>query len=95
MIEAHSSVAVVLYHKDLDAFLLVRQFRPAVYACRLREAKAEERPLPDRSAGVLSVQVGLDVVLCGVSSLQGVCRQDCQHIMQGKCMRVSRTLPVW
>lgn len=32
VIEAHASVGVVLYHENLDAFLLVRQFRPAVYA---------------------------------------------------------------
>ena len=30
MVEAHSSVGIVLYHKDLDALLFVRQFRPAV-----------------------------------------------------------------
>lgn len=51
VIEAHSSVAVVLYHKDMDAFLLVRQFRPAVYSCRLREAKEAGQPAPDRAAG--------------------------------------------
>jgi hypothetical protein len=44
-------VAVVLYHKDLDAFLLVRQFRPAVYACRLREAQEAGQAAPDRTAG--------------------------------------------
>jgi hypothetical protein len=30
MVETHPSVAVVIYHKDLKALLLVRQFRPAV-----------------------------------------------------------------
>ena len=31
-------MAVVLYHKDLRCFLLVRQFRPALYASMLRKA---------------------------------------------------------
>ncbi|KAF6263726.1 NUDIX hydrolase domain-like protein [Scenedesmus sp. NREL 46B-D3] len=51
IIQAHSSVACVLYHKDMDAFLLVRQFRPAVYAHRLREAAADSKPAPGRAAG--------------------------------------------
>ncbi|KAF8059720.1 folE1 [Scenedesmus sp. PABB004] len=51
IIEAHSSVAVVIYHRGLDAFLLVRQFRPAVYAHRAREAAAAGAPPPDRSEG--------------------------------------------
>eukprot|EP00775_Hariotina_reticulata_P004164 gene4164-4412_t len=51
IIQAHSSVACVLYQADLDAFLVVRQFRPAVYAHRLREAAAAGLPPPDRSEG--------------------------------------------
>eukprot|EP00879_Flechtneria_rotunda_P028448 GHRR01030559.1.p1 GENE.GHRR01030559.1~~GHRR01030559.1.p1 ORF type:complete len:254 (+),score=69.74 GHRR01030559.1:160-921(+) len=51
IIQAHSSVAVVLYHKDLDAFLVVRQFRPAVYAFKLREAQSVGQPAPDVAAG--------------------------------------------
>ena len=31
ILEAHDSVAVVLYHRSKDAFVLVKQFRPAVY----------------------------------------------------------------
>eukprot|EP00879_Flechtneria_rotunda_P032256 GHRR01035432.1.p1 GENE.GHRR01035432.1~~GHRR01035432.1.p1 ORF type:complete len:158 (+),score=52.49 GHRR01035432.1:159-632(+) len=50
IIQAHSSVAVVLYHKDLDAFLVVRQFRPAVYAFKLREAQSVGQPAPDVAA---------------------------------------------
>lgn len=30
MVKAHSSVGIVLYHADEDAFIVVRQFRPAV-----------------------------------------------------------------
>ncbi len=31
IVQAHDSVAVMLYHKERDAFVLVKQFRPAVY----------------------------------------------------------------
>lgn len=31
IVEAHDSVAILIYHKTKDAFVLVRQFRPAVY----------------------------------------------------------------
>ena len=31
VIEAHDSVAILLYHKEKKAFVLVKQFRPAVY----------------------------------------------------------------
>jgi UDP-sugar diphosphatase len=30
-VKSHESVAVLLYHKDKDAFVLVKQFRPPVY----------------------------------------------------------------
>lgn len=31
MVEVHDSVAVILYHEDKDALVVVRQFRPPVY----------------------------------------------------------------
>ena len=31
VVEAHDSVAILIYHRDRDAFVLVKQFRPAVY----------------------------------------------------------------
>jgi len=31
IVQAHDSVAILLYHKEQHAFLLVKQFRPAVY----------------------------------------------------------------
>ncbi|BDY12659.1 NUDIX domain-containing protein [Hydrogenimonas cancrithermarum] len=31
VIRAHDSVAILIYHKTKDAFILVKQFRPAVY----------------------------------------------------------------
>ena len=38
VIKAHDSIAIVLYHRDKHSFLLVRQFRPALYASLLRTA---------------------------------------------------------
>ncbi|MFT5652778.1 MAG: UDP-sugar diphosphatase, partial [Psychromonas sp.] len=31
IVKAHDSVAVLIYHKEKQAFVLVKQFRPAVY----------------------------------------------------------------
>ncbi len=31
IVESHDSVAILLYHKEKDAFILVKQFRPPVY----------------------------------------------------------------
>lgn len=31
IVEAHDSVAILLYHKEKESFILVKQFRPAVY----------------------------------------------------------------
>ena len=31
VVKAHDSVAVLIYHKEKEAFVLVKQFRPAVY----------------------------------------------------------------
>jgi len=31
VVEAHDSVAILIYHTQKDAFILVKQFRPAVY----------------------------------------------------------------
>lgn len=31
VVEAHDSVAILIYHREHDSFVLVKQFRPAVY----------------------------------------------------------------
>ena len=31
VVKAHDSVAILIYHRERDAFILVKQFRPAVY----------------------------------------------------------------
>jgi len=56
MVESHPSVAVLLYHRQRKAVILVRQFRPAVYVSTMRAAEAEGQPKPllagARSCGV-------------------------------------------
>jgi nudix-type nucleoside diphosphatase (YffH/AdpP family) len=43
MVTSHASVAILLYHTTRKAFILVRQFRPAVYATAVRMAAEEEQ----------------------------------------------------
>lgn len=45
-IEAHDSIAVLLYEKEMHAVLMVRQFRPTVYARALRQARKSNLPDP-------------------------------------------------
>nr|XP_054759533.1 uridine diphosphate glucose pyrophosphatase NUDT14-like [Lytechinus pictus] len=35
-IKGHDSIAILLYNKDRDAFPVVKQFRPAVYAAKIQ-----------------------------------------------------------
>ncbi len=49
--ESHPSVGVVLYHSGLDAFIIVRQFRPAVWVACSRQAAAAGLPPPPLEAG--------------------------------------------
>ncbi|UPR00888.1 uridine diphosphate glucose pyrophosphatase [Chloropicon primus] len=44
MIKSMGSVAVVLYHRDLDSVVLVRQFRPPVWASQIPESGGGEVP---------------------------------------------------
>jgi hypothetical protein len=41
VVDAHDSITVVLYHVDMKSMLLVRQFRPALYASLMRAAEKE------------------------------------------------------
>lgn len=50
-VQAHESVAAVLYNSQLNAFIVVRQFRAAIYAVRWRAAKAARLPEPPPAAG--------------------------------------------
>lgn len=49
MVQSHPSVAVLLYHVQRQAVILVRQFRPAVYVSALRAAEAAGAPRPPLS----------------------------------------------
>jgi UDP-sugar diphosphatase len=48
MVVAHASVGILLHHTGLDAVLVVRQFRPAVWEC----VRAEEAAAATSAAGV-------------------------------------------
>lgn len=42
MVESHPSVSILLFHKELEAVILVRQFRPAVYVAELKRLQLEK-----------------------------------------------------
>jgi UDP-sugar diphosphatase len=42
MVNSHASVAILLYHTTRQAYILVRQFRPAVWATAVRSAAEEQ-----------------------------------------------------
>lgn len=52
MVQSHPSVAILLYHKTRNAFILVRQFRPALYAtAKMNAEKAGSDVVPPLSEG--------------------------------------------
>lgn len=53
-IQQHDSVAVLLYHTQKDAFLLVKQFRPPVYMCDTKKKHTYEL-----CAGILDKELSL------------------------------------
>jgi UDP-sugar diphosphatase len=71
VIEAHASVGVVLYHEDLDAFLIVRQFRPAVYATLLAASAASAAGAPSSSSSPPPLHAAFTYELCA-----GLCDKD-------------------
>ncbi len=42
VVKAHDSVAVLIYHKERDSFIFVKQFRPAVYMGDMRDGITTE-----------------------------------------------------
>ena len=42
IVEPQSSVCILIYHRDKDSFVLVRQFRPAVFYARCKEEKIKQ-----------------------------------------------------
>lgn len=66
IIEAHDSVAILLYHKPKDSFVVVKQFRPAVY---LKENI--------RKTSHLKVELGYTFELCaGITDKEGKSLQE-------------------
>mmetsp|Transcript_42840 Transcript_42840/g.81717 ORF Transcript_42840/g.81717 Transcript_42840/m.81717 type:complete len:272 (+) Transcript_42840:93-908(+) len=51
MVHSFPSVSVALYHRDLHAAVIVRQFRPAVYASQMAAAEKAGLPKPPLSGG--------------------------------------------
>ncbi|DBA77716.1 TPA: Nudix hydrolase 14, chloroplastic [Trebouxia sp. C0005] len=51
MISSHSSVGVIIYHTELDALIVVRQFRPPAYASAMMLAEEAGEPKPPLSVG--------------------------------------------
>lgn len=51
VVESLPSVGVVIFNRDLQSFVIVRQFRPAVYGNYLRQTRAIGEPDPDRVLG--------------------------------------------
>eukprot|EP00472_Partenskyella_glossopodia_P010828 CAMPEP_0197535858 /NCGR_PEP_ID=MMETSP1318-20131121/51957_1 /TAXON_ID=552666 /ORGANISM="Partenskyella glossopodia, Strain RCC365" /LENGTH=214 /DNA_ID=CAMNT_0043093553 /DNA_START=90 /DNA_END=731 /DNA_ORIENTATION=+ len=57
LIESHDAVCVLVYHKEKDAIILVRQFRPAVY---YRDSKAQVQQTEKGQTGfTLELPAGL------------------------------------
>ena len=48
MVQTHESVATILYNSDLNDAIVVRQFRPPVYASLLKQMSADDGKLSDR-----------------------------------------------
>lgn len=66
IIETHDSVAILLYHKPKDSFVVVKQFRPAVY---LKENI--------RQTSHLKVELGYTFELCaGITDKEGKSLQE-------------------
>lgn len=74
-VASHPSVAVLLYHRSLNAFLLVRQFRPAVYAASLRNATENDQPKPHISVG-LTFELCAGIVDKPDLSLEGIAKEE-------------------
>ncbi|GBF97651.1 uridine diphosphate glucose pyrophosphatase [Raphidocelis subcapitata] len=78
IVKAHPSVGVVLYHSALDAFILVRQFRPAVYAARRRAAEERGGPAPPKDAG-FTFELCAGLVDKGGKSLEQIAAEEVEE----------------
>ncbi|MCD6187322.1 MAG: NUDIX domain-containing protein [Desulfuromusa sp.] len=56
-VKSHDSVSVLLYHRDKNAFLLVKQFRPPIYMTHNRTCTYE------LCAGIVDKEVSLEQII--------------------------------
>lgn len=72
MVASHPSVAVLLYHRQRQSVILVRQFRPAVYVSAAREAEAAgqaQPPLSGAGGQGRAGRCGAHCILCAAAEL--------------------------
>jgi UDP-sugar diphosphatase len=56
IVKAHDSVAILIYHTEFDAFILVKQFRPAVYI------NNDDGMTVERCAGIVDKELSLEEI---------------------------------
>ncbi|XP_011666370.1 uridine diphosphate glucose pyrophosphatase NUDT14 isoform X1 [Strongylocentrotus purpuratus] len=59
-IKGHDSIAILLYNKDRDVFPVVKQFRPAVYAAKIKAFTDGQKVDTDKHKG----EEGMTLELC-------------------------------
>nr|MBP3725117.1 NUDIX hydrolase [Campylobacter sp.] len=61
-VEAHDSVACILYHKEFDSFLFVKQFRPSLWYYQTRHGISSNEPgvSYELCAGIMDKDISLD-----------------------------------
>lgn len=59
IVEGHDSVAVIMYHSDLDAAIVIRQFRPPVWASGTRRRAQDGDP-----DAALALSAGVTYEIC-------------------------------
>ncbi|KAF8058051.1 NUDT14 [Scenedesmus sp. PABB004] len=79
-VAAHDSVAVLLLHAPRRAFVIVRQFRPAVYAVRARAARAAGAPDPPPAAGLCYELCAGIMDKAGKSAEQTCCEEVLEEV---------------
>lgn len=70
MVTTHPSVGVVVYHRDMNSLLIVRQFRPPVYVALQQEAEKLGKPSPgleaaftyELTAGIIDKETSLQEI---------------------------------
>jgi hypothetical protein len=95
MVESHPSVAVLLYHRQKQAVILVRQFRPAVYVSACREAEAAGKPKPPLAGTPRAGCERFNVVARIGCVLQELLTEGCKQPLRRWRFLVAFTLYCW